>query len=292
MEQSCQTISVITPFYKGNRYINELVSNVNAVAQAVKDKTGMQMELIVVNDSPDVPVELTVASEIPVTVLNNPQNLGIHGARINGIRQAKGQWIQMLDQDDLLIPEGYLETVARCQGADVVVGNCYYYHGENKTLLYAGKKVMDYLITENRFLTIRNLIASPGHCLIRKAALPAYWLDNPMTVNGADDYFLWMLMFSEKAVFVNNPAPVYIHRNSQEGNLSFDLEKMYRSCEQMCRLLENAPEYPYNKRNALARSVYFKYLHDTRKLSLAGYVQYFDKVVQNGIYKATTLFLS
>lgn len=292
MEQSCQTISVITPFYKGNRYINELVSNVNAVAQAVKDKTGMQMELIVVNDSPDVPVELTVASEIPVTVLNNPQNLGIHGARINGIRQAKGQWIQMLDQDDLLIPEGYLETVARCQGADVVVGNCYYYHGENKTLLYAGKKVMDYLITENRFLTIRNLIASPGHCLIRKAALPAYWLDNPMTVNGADDYFLWMLMFSEKAVFVNNPAPVYIHRNSQEGNLSFDLEKMYRSCEQMCRLLENAPEYPHNKRNALARSVYFKYLHDTRKLNLAGYVQYFDKVVQNGIYKATTLFLS
>lgn len=292
MEQSCQTISVITPFYKGNRYINELVSNVNAVAQAVKDKTGMQMELIVVNDSPDVPVELTVASEIPVTVLNNPQNLGIHGARINGIRQAKGLWIQMLDQDDLLIPEGYLETVARCQGADVVVGNCYYYHGENKTLLYAGKKVMDYLITENRFLTIRNLIASPGHCLIRKAALPAYWLDNPMTVNGADDYFLWMLMFSEKAVFVKNPAPVYIHRNSQEGNLSFDLEKMYRSCEQMCRLLENAPEYPHNKRNALARSVYFKYLHDTRKLNLAGYVQYFDKVVQNGIYKATTLFLS
>ncbi len=291
MEQSCQTISVITPFYKGNRYINELVSNVNAVAEAVKSKTGAAMELIVVNDSPDVPVEITVASQIPVTVLENPKNLGIHGSRVNGIRQAKGQWIQMLDQDDLLIPEGYAETVALCQGADAVVGNCFYYHGADKTLLYANRAVMDYLITENRFLTIRNLIASPGHCLIRKSALPAYWLENPMAVNGADDYYLWMLLFQAGAVFANNPAPVYIHRNSQEGNLSFDLDKMHRSCMEMCDLLEKNPEYPDKKLEKLKRSVYFKYLHDTHKLTILGYLRYLDKVVQNGIYKLFTLLL-
>ena len=288
MSVSCKMISVVTPFYKGNRYINELISNVNEVAAQLLQETDTKMELIVVNDSPDVPVEISVDSQIPVTVLENPQNLGIHGSRINGIRHAQGDWIQMLDQDDLLIPEQYLHSVRLCDQADVVVGNCYYYHGDNKQLLYRSEAAMNYLIRQDRFLSIRNLIASPGHCLVKKAALPAFWMENPMMVNGADDYYLWVLMFHQQYKFANNPAPVYIHRNSEEGNLSFDLAKMYRSCEEMCQLLEACPEFPANKLSKLRRSVLFKYLYDTHQLSAEDWLNYADKVFDNVIYKIVT----
>jgi hypothetical protein len=143
---------------------------------------------------------------------------------------------------------------------------------------------------ERRFLRIRNLIASPGHCLIRRDALPAEWLENPMHVNGADDYFLWMLLFDQGARFALNERPVYIHRNSVEGNLSFDLEKMLFSCREMVDLLGCA-SYSKKKCAALKRSIDFKYLYDTKKLQLSDWLRYADKVVDNGIYKAVTLWL-
>lgn len=292
MEKSCKTISVITPFYKGNRYINDLVTNVNAVAARLLAEKGVQMELIVVNDSPEVPVGISVPSEVPITVLNNSENMGIHCSRIRGIRQAQGEWIQMLDQDDLLIAENYPLQVDAAQNSDVVVGNCLYYFGEEEQLLYANKAVMQYYMKERRFLRIRNLIASPGHCLIRKDALPIDWLEDPMHVNGADDYFLWMLLFDQGARFALNERPVYIHRNSVEGNLSFDLEKMLFSCREMVDLLGRAPSYPRKKIAVLKRSVDFKYLYDTKKLQLSDWLRYADKVVDNGIYKAVTLWLT
>ncbi len=292
MENPNIDVSVVVPFYKGNRYINELVSNVNQTARELMSRQGATMEIVIINDSPDVPVELTAAVEIPVRVIANEKNLGIHGSRVHGIRQARGAFIQLLDQDDLLIPEHYPQQFALARNNPVTVGNAYYYRGQHKQLLYASRRVMQYYIQETRFLQIRDLIASPGHCLIRKDVFPAYWLENTMSVNGADDFYLWMLLFHQGTVFALQDKPVYIHRNSEEGNLSFDLDRMQLSNEEMCRLLQANPEYPRSKHDTLKRSIDFKYLHDTRKLGLLGYLKHFDKVVQNGIYKAMTLFLS
>ena len=285
------TISVIVPFYKGNAYINELLENVNETASLLQQKCGATMEVVIINDSVDIPVECTAKTDIPVRVIANPKNLGIHGSRIHGIREATGTWIQLLDQDDLLVPEHYAEQFALAQTAPVVVGNAYYYFGQDKKLLYPNRSVMSYYIQEKRFLQIRNLIASPGHCLIRKDALPSYWLENPMLVNGADDYYLWMLLFNQGSTFAVQDKPVYVHRNNAEGNLSFDLDRMQLSNTEMCDLLQAAPMYPAKKLSALQRSVNFKYLYDTHKLKLWDWIQYADKVVSNGLYKVITLLL-
>lgn len=100
-------ISVVVPFYKGNAYINELVENVTRTALTLSHQWGASMEILIVNDSPWVPVELTAQTHLPVRILPNEKNLGIHGSRIHGIREARGEYIQLLDQDDLLIPETY-----------------------------------------------------------------------------------------------------------------------------------------------------------------------------------------
>jgi hypothetical protein len=67
---------------------------------------------------------------------------------------------------------------------------------------------------------------------------------------------------------------------------------MLFSCREMCDLLGRAPSYPRKKIAVLKRSVDFKYLYDTKKLQLSDWLRYADKVVDNGIYKAVTLWLT
>lgn len=284
-------ISVVVPFYKGNRYIDELLTNIGQAAQQMQLKYGAGMEVIIINDSPDVPVDYSVTPELQVRVIANEQNLGIHGSRIHGVNVAKGEYIQFLDQDDLLLPENYPLQYEAVQGFDAVVGNAYYDRDEKTQLLYPNRSVMNYYIQQTRFVKIRDLIASPGHCLIRKDAIPTYWLENPMYINGADDFYLWMLMFNASARFAIQDKPVYVHRNSVEGNLSFDLERMQKSNTEMCELLQKAPHYPVKKQNALRRSINFKYLYDTHRLKPLDWLRYIDKVFDNGIYKVITLIL-
>ena len=147
MDTQPDLISVVIPFYKGNRYIGELLENLQQVNTAVQKACGAALEVIIVNDSPDVEAVYTPPAGLSVTLVPNPKNMGIHASRINGIRHAKGQWIQMLDQDDLLIPENYPGQLLAAKNADIVVGNCFYYYGEEKTALYANLSVMKYLIT-------------------------------------------------------------------------------------------------------------------------------------------------
>ena len=272
--------------------MDELLANLDKVSAAAEAFNGTKMEVVIVNDSPQIPVTYTQQVSIPVTVVENERNLGIHGSRIHGIRCARGAWIQMLDQDDLLIPENYSLHLAAAEGHDAVVSNCLYYFGANKQLLYPSRRIMEYYINETRFLRIRNMIASPGHCLVRKDAIPQQWLEQPMQANGSDDYFLWLLMFHSGARFGLNEQPVYIHRNSEEGNLSFDLEKMHHSSEEMCDLLEKSQQYDKKKLAQLYRAIAFKFLYDTKKLKLHQWLCYADKVFDNGIYKIVTLFLS
>lgn len=47
-----------------------------------------------------------------------------------------------------------------------------------------------------------DMIFSPGQCLIRKAVIPRDWCKRRLTVNGCDDFLLWLLMFHEKEASV------------------------------------------------------------------------------------------
>lgn len=288
---SYDLISVIVPFYKGNAYMDELLSNLGNVRKSLMGYNGTDLEVIIVNDSPEIPIEYTAPVDFSVTLISNSHNLGIHGSRIHGLQHAAGNWIQFLDQDDLLDPENYPSQLKAAADCDVIVGNCWYYFGEEKTQLYKNLSTMQYLIRETRFLRIRNMIASPGHCLIRKAAIPAIWQETPMKINGSDDYYLWLLMFHQGAAFKQNPSPVYIHRNSESGNLSFDLDKMFRSNEELCTLLDNSSLYPSTKLRAVRRSIVFKYLYDTKQLKPFDWLRYGDKVFSNVVYKIISLYL-
>ena len=91
--------SVIIPTYKVEKYIASAIESVLA-------QTYQNFEIIVVNDdSPDRSVEICQQFTDSRIKILSQKNRGLAGARNTGIRHAQGDYIALLDGDDLWLPE-------------------------------------------------------------------------------------------------------------------------------------------------------------------------------------------
>jgi glycosyltransferase involved in cell wall biosynthesis len=89
-------VSIIIPLFNGEKYIEETL-------KSALNQTYSEIEIIVVNDgSTDRGAE--IVKRYPVTFIQQ-KNKGISGARNLGINAAKGDFIALLDQDDLFKPD-------------------------------------------------------------------------------------------------------------------------------------------------------------------------------------------
>lgn len=247
------TISVVTTLYNGNEYLPKLLAMFRANVKCLGELA--QAEYVLVNDSPWAPVEIKPAEcdGLSVRVVENSENYGIHKSRVEGIRAAAGEYILILDQDDE-IADDYLLSQLQCIGdGKVVVCNGIKETGSDKKKIYRDGLKMSLVNRKHFYLLAANQIVSPGQCLIRKDAIPAPWLDNPQTVNGADDLFLWLLMLNDGIRFIRNPRLLYTHK--QVGsNLSNSLERMCLSDLEMCQMLRSnrlLPEKDIAKRERM-----------------------------------------
>lgn len=90
-------VSIIMPCYNGEKYIEETIGSV--LAQTYKN-----WELIVIDDgSKDASAQIVkeLAKKDSRIKLLQQSNAGSAAARNNGIRNAKGRYIALLDSDDL-----------------------------------------------------------------------------------------------------------------------------------------------------------------------------------------------
>ena len=152
--------------------MERLLNSVEQVANTVRGKA--EFEVLFINDSPGVDVVLPDYNYngFDIRVYNNEVNMGIQKTRAKGANLACGQWIIFLDQDDELISEGFINHIRLMKNADVVVGNGLYQYADKKVRIYENLRTMQYLIRKKMLIEIRNLIPSPGECLIRKDTIP------------------------------------------------------------------------------------------------------------------------
>jgi glycosyltransferase involved in cell wall biosynthesis len=106
-------VTVCVPAYNAGRYLPETLASLRA-------QTFTDWELIVTEDGSAEPVEKLVAafaSEMPQTVVyqTHPGNRGLPATRNTGIGGARGEWIALLDSDDLWTPD-HLADLVRCAG--------------------------------------------------------------------------------------------------------------------------------------------------------------------------------
>ena len=222
-------VSVVIPYYHGSRFIPQILQMMSRNAEVMRQGCQAEMEVLIVNDSPEE--ELRIEKPVPfkLRVLTNPENSGIHATRVHGLREAEGEFVLFLDQDDR-ITDICLESQLRHIGtADIVIGNGYDEEpGGGKHLIFSNARRQQAAASLNCHYYYNNLIRSPGQVLIRKSAIPEYWSEQIMTNNGSDDAFLWILMFCKGCKAVVNEDIVYEHVFTGE-NASGNDASMLRS---------------------------------------------------------------
>lgn len=248
-------ITVITTFYQGNAYMPKLIQMLEANAKRLQEAVGERVEYLLINDSPWDPIRLpeTGVENLTIRILDNAQNQGIHRSRIRGIREARGELLAILDQDDEIAEDFLLSQYQTLGSGDVVICNGYKELPEHTKSIYRDRLKMSLINRMTVYLKAANQIVSPGQALLRKSAIPQPWLDYPMMSNGADDLYLWLLYLTRGTRFVINPQKLYTHKQVGD-NLSNSLEAMCRSDEEMCGILRDKgllPEKAIRKRERM-----------------------------------------
>lgn len=235
MNQERTDISVITPFYRGNSFMKQLFGCIRRNACTA---VGIHIELVLVNDSPDCPIcyDERWVDGFSLQIYNNPVNLGIQGSRVKGLQLAKGEFVVFLDQDDLLSDNALLSQYGFVDGNDVIVANGYNENRDRNRPIFQSLTHQRQVVSPRFYLSVGCLIVSPGQCLIRRSVIPALWKESLIDCNGADDYFLWLLLHGN-ARWQINPEVLYTHVDTGE-NVSLNLDRMIQSSEEVLDILK------------------------------------------------------
>lgn len=216
-------ITVITPFYEGDRYMKNLIDSLSANQQTLQEK-GHELEVILVNDSPWKKVVAPASQGQFIRVITNESNRGIHYSRVAGLAEATGDYIMFLDQDDTLKGDALVKLAKAIafDGADVEVANAQLEQPDGTMLLWYRNNYHKQLVGDLKtYLRVGIQIISPGQCLIKKTSIPDFWKTHIMTKNGADDYFLWLLMLAQGMEFKCLDEALYTHKYTA-ANISAD----------------------------------------------------------------------
>ncbi|MCT7983245.1 glycosyltransferase family 2 protein [Laspinema sp. A4] len=92
-------VSVVVPVYNVETYIAETI-------QSILNQTYSNFEILLVNDgSSDRSIEIIQTFDDPRITLIHQENQGVSAARNRGIAQAKGEYVALIDGDDIWAPE-------------------------------------------------------------------------------------------------------------------------------------------------------------------------------------------
>lgn len=225
--------SVIVPIYYGEKYIPIIIRQIESCKEQMNDESNF--ELLFVNDAPNKPIALKWKSKVvEVRIINSNKNVGIHGARMKGLMQCKGNYILFLDQDDKIKPNYFESQLHYLGGGDAVI--CKAIH--EKKHKYGLYLPFEFAVSKDYMLSQGNGIVSPGQVLLRKETISAIWKNHILIHNGADDWFLWLCMMNEGKNFVLNNEILFEHVVG-EANSSENLLEMTCSENEMIEILEN-----------------------------------------------------
>ena len=235
------SVSVVIPTY-GHRDF------VLATLDSVFSQTFTDYEVIVINDgsSDDTAERLRPLEAAGQIRYIKQANAGQAMSRNRGIREARGEFIALLDDDDLWPPDklewqvealrARSDVVVACGGLDCIDGS-----GRPAPRLAARGLDLPRLPPEQadalyEALTRRNQIVSPGQCLIRRSTLAALTgdpFDARPALRGCDDWDLWLRLAERgRFLFVNRLALRYRVHGS---NASRDMFQMHRGMAALYR---------------------------------------------------------
>jgi len=230
-------VSVVIPAYNAEKFIAETIQSV--LNQAFQD-----FEVFVVNDgskdkTPEIVQEF--CSKDKRVQLINKENSGVSDTRNLGMSMAKGEYIALLDADDLWLPS-YLEKKVHFldNHKDISYVGSYIVHVDE-----SGSVIKKELISWSEDLLNAILewrgVSTPVTLLFKKECLRKGIKFEKSLTTLADKHFLAQLAFHFKGQLI--PEPLWKYRNVA-GSMSKSLKVHEHDCLLSIQLYDELGFYP------------------------------------------------
>lgn len=193
-------VTVITPYYRGEKTIFNTINSVFNSYENVKDEINLEYIVIIdsMEDRDKIFKKLKNEYKDKIILLKNQENLGVAKSRNKAIKLATGDYVIFLDQDDNL-DENYFTYIKNNIEADskVILVNgyiCNKVNGKKAPLYYVRPK-----LRRKTFLRA-NKISTPGQVVFSKSIINNnFFTGCSEEFKGADDWAAYINMF------LNNP---------------------------------------------------------------------------------------
>jgi len=260
------TVSIIIPVYNVEQYIAETIKSV--LAQTYQD-----FEIIIVDDeSPDRSIAICQSFTDPRIRIIQQKNRGAAGARNTGIRQSQGNYLALLDSDDLWLPEKLECQLQHLQThPDVGVSFCRaaLIDEQGSPLgVYQMPRLTD---IDAAYLFQANAIGSGSTPMVRRQVFEAIKFQDQLRGELEDCYFDERLMRSEDLdcwirIVLQTPwkiegtsEPLALYRVNS-SSLSSNLLKEFESWEQVLEKTRTYAPEVVSQVEQLARAHQLRYL--------------------------------
>lgn len=207
-------VSVVIPAYNSAEFINGTI-------ETALDQTYAPLEVIVVDDGSRDDTVAVVRTRFGDRVrVIQQENAGPSAARNHGIREAQGDWIALLDSDDLWFPEKLGRQVERiAEGVGLV-------HCFNRNDLPVHQPEEGQEVTFDALLR-RNYIGTSTTVLLKAAWEQVGGFDEDRRLLGAEDYNMWLRIAAAgfRIVTVREGLSLY---TPTENSLTRQVQQMLR----------------------------------------------------------------
>lgn len=256
-------VSVLMPVYKTNEaYLRETI-------ESILNQTYTDFEFLILDDCPSDSRESVVKSykDKRIKYLKNEKNLGITPSRNKLIDISQGEYLAVVDHDDISLPErfekevAYLDKHPECG----VVGT------NMMTIPY--KKITHHP-QENEDIKIalmRHCIISHTTSMIRKSILTDNNIRYEAEFSPSEDFGLWCRLL--KITDFHNLPDILVHYRKHATNTSkTQTDKMERTGARIRAIMkESYPEY---------YSEYERRATYTTQINLFGFIPFLKTVTQ------------
>ena len=188
-------LSVIMPVYNGEKYLSETI-------ESILNQTFTDFELLILNDnssdSTQAIIERYQQKDSRISVIVKEANVGPANLRNEGFSLAKGEYIALMDADDIALPTRF-EKQIQVLNAHPEVGVCgtwfTFFGGKKDKTVRQPEKHAKIKVSFLSSCSIGNPTV-----MVRKSALKEYRFENQYVP--VEDYDLWSRMITTTNFYI------------------------------------------------------------------------------------------
>ena len=217
-------VSVLTPIY------NTKPEHLRECIESILNQTYTDFEFLILNDSPDnKEIEKIVLDyakhDKRIKYSKNDKNMGISISRNKLLQMARGEYIAIMDHDDVSLPDRLKQQVDYLDAntfVGVVSGWLEYYDQGKATGNYW--KTPEHNIDIKESLTQDSVICHPA-TMIRRSILVENDICYEPAYSPCEDYMLWTRLI-DKTSFYNMQKPLLLYRLHENRTSKLYADKM------------------------------------------------------------------